>query len=168
MTCASRRVNARLPGVVDWTRRAIVRCGPLDQAMGAPATQGRPARNAQPIFVERSGFDIQHRIVIAEFEVGRLPWVQPWGPRSASAPLAMTRNAKPAAGRFSHRGSARLGRGERERQIVISRVSATGAASLCLAIQNPPRPSRQNSSCRTDGSASLRSRSKSLAEAYWF
>lgn len=40
--------------------------------------------------------DITDRI-IAEPEVGRLPWVQPWGTDAAKATLAMPRNA--ASGR---------------------------------------------------------------------
>ena len=31
--------------------------------------------------------------IIAELEAGRLPWVQPWGSNTVSAPLAMPRNA---------------------------------------------------------------------------
>ncbi|MEX2495413.1 MAG: zincin-like metallopeptidase domain-containing protein [Woeseia sp.] len=36
--------------------------------------------------------EITHKI-IAELEVGRVPWVQPWGTASAKAPLAMPQNA---------------------------------------------------------------------------
>lgn len=31
--------------------------------------------------------------IIAELEVGRVPWVQPWGTAAAKAPLAMPKNA---------------------------------------------------------------------------
>lgn len=41
--------------------------------------------------------DITNKI-IAELEVGRLPWVQPWGTASAKAPLAMPRNASTGRG----------------------------------------------------------------------
>lgn len=34
--------------------------------------------------------------IIAELEVGRVPWVQPWGTAAAKAPLAMPRNASTA------------------------------------------------------------------------
>ena len=31
--------------------------------------------------------------IVAELEVGRVPWVQPWGTEAAKAPLAIPRNA---------------------------------------------------------------------------
>src|SRR6185312_3319953 len=36
--------------------------------------------------------------IIAELEVGRVPWVQPWGTEAAKAPLAIPKNA--STGRF--------------------------------------------------------------------
>ncbi|UFW46458.1 MULTISPECIES: ArdC family protein [Bradyrhizobium] len=54
---------------------------------------------SNPTFRARAGQDranlyseITDRI-IAELEVGRVPWVQPWGTAAAKAPLAMPRNA---------------------------------------------------------------------------
>jgi antirestriction protein ArdC len=36
--------------------------------------------------------------IIAELEVGRIPWVQPWGTAAIKAPLAMPRNASTQRG----------------------------------------------------------------------
>ncbi len=49
-----------------------------------------PARTGQD---RASLYDEITDKIIAELEVGRVPWVQPWGTAAAKAPLAMPKNA---------------------------------------------------------------------------
>ena len=47
-----------------------------------------------PVLASRTSLDDEITAkIIAEFEAGRVPWVQPWGTAAAKAPLAMPKNA---------------------------------------------------------------------------
>jgi len=53
----------------------------------------RPASNGHARVQRSNIYDEITTKIIAELEAGRLPWVQPWGSSTVSAPLAMPRNA---------------------------------------------------------------------------
>ena len=53
----------------------------------------RPASKAHARTQRSNIYDEVTTKIIAELEAGRLPWVQPWGSSTVSAPLAMPRNA---------------------------------------------------------------------------
>lgn len=53
----------------------------------------RPASKGHARTQRSSIYDEITTKIIAELEAGRLPWVQPWGSNTVSAPLAMPRNA---------------------------------------------------------------------------
>jgi antirestriction protein ArdC len=55
--------------------------------MTRPASKGHARTQRSNIYDEIT------TKIIAELEAGRLPWVQPWGSSTVSAPLAMPRNA---------------------------------------------------------------------------
>ncbi|OPF90475.1 DNA primase TraC [Rhodopseudomonas palustris] len=55
--------------------------------MTRPASKGHARTQRSNIYDEIT------TKIIAELEAGRLPWVQPWGSNTISAPLAMPRNA---------------------------------------------------------------------------
>ena len=55
--------------------------------MTRPASKGHARTQRSNIYDEIT------TKIIAELEAGRLPWVQPWGSNTVSAPLAMPRNA---------------------------------------------------------------------------
>ncbi len=55
--------------------------------MSSKTTRARSGSDRANIYDEITGK------IIAELEVGRVPWVQPWGAAAAKAPLAMPRNA---------------------------------------------------------------------------
>lgn len=55
--------------------------------MTRPASKGHARTQRSNIYDEIT------TKMIAELEAGRLPWVQPWGSSTVSAPLAMPRNA---------------------------------------------------------------------------
>jgi antirestriction protein ArdC len=55
--------------------------------MSNPNTRARTGQDRTNLYNE-----ITDKIV-AELEVGRVPWVQPWGTAAAKAPLAMPKNA---------------------------------------------------------------------------
>jgi len=69
----------------------------LRERLAAPVAEIRdvqtvraPARTGQD---RASLYDEITDKIIAELEVGRVPWVQPWGTAAAKAPLAMPKNA---------------------------------------------------------------------------
>ncbi|PIO99497.1 ArdC family protein [Pleomorphomonas carboxyditropha] len=53
----------------------------------------RQDRSTRPGSDRASLYDDITNKIIGELEAGRFPWVQPWGPATAKAPLAMPRNA---------------------------------------------------------------------------
>ena len=60
--------------------------------MSHSAARARPGQDRVSLYEE-----ITNKIIV-EIEAGRLPWVQPWGSSTVSAPLAMPKNTATGRG----------------------------------------------------------------------